>query len=224
MSNNIFLVLKMKKNMKTILQKNYLAHLLIFSLISLSTVAQETIRLRSNTEGFHIGIGGGYKHWLSSYFDRLDETEPMGLGGGLTIGYGLNQHIELFATYDWHTFAFENQWDEYGLSVFGVGARYNFGGTLQAVRPFVEAAYNYQDMVISPVSLGGLLYEYNLKGGAFSVGGGVNFFVAPKWAIQAKAGANVGKFSTFLVDQDGIQDRPDVKTFQFGLGLNYYFN
>jgi hypothetical protein len=214
--------------MKTIFQKKYIACLLICSamcsLISLSTLAQDAITLRSNTEGFHIGIGGGYKHWTSSYFNRLDETEPMGLGGGINLGYGINQHIELFASYEYHTFKFKTEWDDYGLSTFGVGARYNFGGTLQAIRPFVEVAYNYQNLLINPVELNGQLFEYKMKGGALSLGGGVNFFVTPKLAINAKAGANLGKFSSFLVDNDGIEDRPDVKTFQFGIGLNYFFN
>ncbi len=210
--------------MKTIFQKQYIACVLMLSMISLSSYGQDALTLRSNTEGLHIGLGGGYKHWISSYFNRLDELEPTGLGGGLNLGYGLNQHIELFATIDYHTFKFKNEWDDYGLTIAGVGARYNFGGTLQKVRPYAELAYNYQYMVINPVNLNGQLFEYKMSGGAFSVGGGVNFFVSPKFAINLKAGANVGKFSSFLLNDDGIEDRPDVKTFQFGVGVSYFFN
>lgn len=210
--------------MKTIWQKKYISYLFIFNLLSLSSFAQDAITLRSNTEGFRIGISAGYKHWTSSYFNRLDETEPTGLGGGINIGYGLNQHLELFASYDWHTFKFKNEWDDYGLSAIGVGARFNFGGTLQAVRPFVELGYNYQSLLISPVELNGQTFEYHMKGGSISLGGGLNYFVTPKLAIMGKVGANLGKFSSFLVDRDGIEDRPDVKTFQFGIGVNYFFN
>jgi hypothetical protein len=209
--------------MKTILRK-YLTFTILCSIICLSSLAQDALTLRSNTEGFHIGIGGSYKHWTSSYFNQLDELEPTGIGGGLNLGFGLNQHIELFATFDYHTFKFKNDWDDYGMTIIGVGTRYNFGGTLQKVRPYVELAYNYQYLVVDPVQLNGQLFKYELSGGALSLGGGVNFFVTPKVAINLKAGANLGKFSSFLLNEDGIEDRPDVKTFQFGVGLNYFFN
>lgn len=209
--------------MKTILKK-YLAFVIMCSVISLSSRAQDALTLRSNTEGFHIGLSGGYKHWASSYFNQLDELEPKGIGGGLNLGFGLNQHIELFANLEYHGFALKNDWDDYGLTVVGVGTRYNFGGTLQKVRPFAELAYNYQYMLINPVQLNGQLFKYELSGGALSLGGGVNFFVTPKLAINLKGGLNFGKFSSFLLNEDGVEDRPDVKTFQFGLGLNYFFN
>ena len=210
--------------MKTILNKRTLVTLLIINLLAIASFAQSTLTLRSNTEGFHIGLNGSYKHWTSSFFNKLDETEPMGLGGGINIGYGINQHFELLASYDAHTFKFKNEWDDYTISAVGIGVRYNFGGTLQAIRPFAEVAYNYQNLYISPVSLNGELIEYELKGGAIAFGAGINFFVTPKFAIQARGGANLGKFSTFLVDGEGIEDRPDIKTFQFGIGINYYFN
>lgn len=210
--------------MKTFFQKQYIACVLVLSMIAVSSFGQDALTLRSNTEGFHIGLGGSYKHWISSYFNRLDEIEPTGLGGGLNLGFGLNQHIELFANVDYHTFALKNKWDDYGLSAVAVGARYNFGGTLQAIRPYAELAYNYNYMIINPVELNGQLYKYEMSGGAFALGGGVNFFVTPRLAINAKAIANVGKFSSFLLNGDGIEDRPDVKVFQFGIGLNYFFN
>jgi hypothetical protein len=209
--------------MKTILKK-YLAFVIMCSVISLSSRAQDALTLRSNTEGFHIGLSGGYKHWASSYFNQLDELEPTGIGGGLNLGFGLNQHIELFANLEYHGFALKNDWDDYGLTVVGVGTRYNFGGTLQKVRPFAELAYNYQYLVVNPVQLNGQLFKYELSGGALSLGGGVNFFVTPKLAINLKGGVNFGTFSSFLLNEDGVEDRPDVKTFQFGLGLNYFFN
>jgi hypothetical protein len=210
--------------MKTIFQKQYIACLLVLSLMSIATFGQDALTLRSNTEGFHIGVGASYKHWISSYFNQLDEIEPTGLGGGLNLGFGLNQHIELFANVDYHTFALKNDWDDYGLSAVGVGVRYNFGGTLQAIRPYAELGYTYQYLIINPVELNGQLFKYEMSGGALGLGGGLNFFVTPRLAINARAGATVGKFSSFLLDGDGIEDRPDVKTFTFGIGLNYFFN
>jgi hypothetical protein len=210
--------------MKTIFQKQYISCALALTLISVFSFGQDALTLRSNTEGFHIGLGASYKHWVSSYFNRLDEIEPTGLGGGLNLGFGLNQHIELFANVDYHTFALKNDWDDYKLTALGVGVRYNFGGTLQAIRPYGELAYNYQSLTINPVELNGQLFKYEMKGGSLGIGGGVNFFVKPRLAINAKAGATIGKFSSFLLNGDGIEDRPDVKVFQFGVGVSYFFN
>jgi hypothetical protein len=210
--------------MKTIFQKQYIAFALVLSMVSMSSFGQDVLTLRSNTEGFHVGLGASYKHWISSYFNRLDEIEPTGLGGGLNLGYGLNQHLELFANVDYHTFALKNDWDDYGFTGVGVGVRYNFGGTLQAIRPYAEVGYTYQYLVINPVELNGQLFKYEMSGGALGLGGGVNFFVSPKFAINTRAGSTVGKFSSFLLNGDGIEDRPDGKSFMFGLGVSYFFN
>jgi Outer membrane protein beta-barrel domain len=198
--------------------------LFIISVLSVKSYAQSTLTVRSNTEGLHIGVSGNYAHWTSSYFSKLDEYEPMGLGGGVSLGYGINQHIEIIGSYNWHTFSFKETWDEYSLSSVGAAFRYNMGGTLQAIRPFVEVGYNYQNIFITPVDLDGQLVDLQLKGGQVGVGGGLNFFASPKFAINIKAGANLGKFSSFLLGSEGQLDKPDAKIFHFGLGLNYFLN
>lgn len=204
--------------------KKKIFNLLIISFLCSTSYAQSTLTVRSNTEGLHIGVGGNYAHWTSTYFSKLDEYEPMGLGGGLSLGYGINQHLELIGSYNWHTFSFKETWEEYSLSSIGVALRYNMGGTLQAVRPFIEAGYNFQNIFITPVDLDGQLIDLQLKGGQFGVGGGLNFFVSPKFSINAKAGANFGKFSSFLLGGEGQLDKPDGKIFHVGLGLNYFLN
>ncbi len=204
--------------------KNLTFNLLIISLLSIKSFSQSSLTVRSNTEGLHIGVSGNYAHWTSSYFSKLDEYEPMGLGAGVSLGYGINQHIELLASYNWHTFSFKESWDEYSLSSIGAALRYNMGGTLQSIRPFVEVGYNYQNIFITPVDLDGQLVDLQLKGGQIGVGGGLNFFVSPKFSINTKAGANLGKFSSFLFDNEGQPDKPDAKIFHFGFGVNYFLN
>jgi opacity protein-like surface antigen len=186
-----------------------------------NTLAQD---VQSNTEGLTVTLLPSYARWSSSYFDKLDELEPMGLGGGLRIGYGLNQRFEIFAHYDAHKFNFREDWDKYRLSALGGGVKVNFGGTLQALRPFVEVGVVNQRLVIDPVLFNGRLFEYLLRGLAVQANGGVQYFVSPQLALRGNVGFSAGKFSSFQLNRDGIEDRPDVKTFRVGVGVSYFFN
>lgn len=196
----------------------------ILALLSLnpSVSAQETLTVRSNTEGVRLAIDAGFKHWTSSYFVRLDEADPNGLGIGISAGYGLNQHWEITGGFEYHDFALKNEWDRYDLSAVGIGAKYTMGGTLQALRPFAQVAYKYHFLTVDPVYLNGDPYRYRLKGGLPEINVGVHYFLKPDIALSFSGGAAFGKFSSFLADHYGLQDRPDVKIFRLGLGLSYF--
>jgi opacity protein-like surface antigen len=196
--------------------------LLIFSLNTWMVLQAQDIR--SNTEGLNVTVSGGIGNWSSNYFLNLDELEPLGVGGGLRIGYGLNQRFEIFARYDRHTFKIKNDWEQYGTSNAGAGLRVNFGGTLQALRPYVEVGFSSINLKIDPVLFNGRIVDYRLKGPALAVGGGVNYFISPNFAVQAAAAGTFGKFTTFQINGDGIEDRPDARTLRFSLGISYFFN
>ncbi|MFN8349666.1 MAG: outer membrane beta-barrel protein [Spirosomataceae bacterium] len=196
--------------------------LLIFSLNTWMMLHAQDIR--SNTEGLNVTVSGGIGNWSSNYFLNLDELEPLGVGGGLRIGYGLNQRFELFARYDRHTFKIKNDWEQYGLSNAGAGVRVNFGGTLQALRPYVEAGFSSINLKIDPVLFNGRIVDYRLKGPALALGGGVNYFISPNFSVQAAVAGTFGKFTTFQINGDGIEDRPDARTLRFSLGISYFFN
>jgi serine/threonine protein kinase len=131
---------------------------------------------------------------------------------------------KLFAHYDAHKFNFREDWDKYRLSALGGGVKVNFGGTLQALRPFVEVGVVNQRLVIDPVLFNGRLFEYLLRGLAVQANGGVQYFVSPQLALRGNVGFSAGKFSSFQLNRDGIEDRPDVKTFRVGVGVSYFFN
>jgi hypothetical protein len=196
-------------------------YLLIFSVTSLITLQAQEIR--SNTEGLNVSVSGGLGNWSSNYFLNLDELEPLGVGGGVRVGYGFNQRFEIFARYDRHTFKIKNEWNKYGISMAGAGLRVNFGGTLQALRPYLEAGFSSINLKIDPVLFNGRVVDYHLKGPALAVGGGVNYFILPNFAIQANATGTFGKFTTFQINGSGIEDGPDVRTLRFSLGISYFF-
>lgn len=196
----------------------------LLALLSLGTAVsgQEALSVRSNTEGIRVALDAGFKHWTSSYFLQLDESDPNGVGFSLSAGYGLNQHWEISGSFEYHDFALKNNWDRYGLSAAGVGVRYTMGGTLQAFRPYGQLAYKYHFLTIDPVYLDGYPYRYQLKGGLPEISAGAYYFLKPSLALHFSGAAAFGKFGSFLLDDFGSTDRPDVKTFRLGVGLSYF--
>jgi Outer membrane protein beta-barrel domain len=198
---------------------------LFFLLCSFAAFAQKNdLTLRSNTEGLTVNVGGSYCRWSSSYFNQLDEREPNGLGGSLHLGYGIDQRLEVFARYERHSFQrnLKDDWDTYRLSTVGVGGRWNFGGTLQALRPYAELGVAFQSLKIDPVLLNGNLFTYKLSGPAVQLGLGAHYFVLPDFALNLHVGGTIGKFSSFLANDAGLEDRPDVKTLRVGVGVCYF--
>lgn len=187
-----------------------------------TVTAQEALQLRSNTEGIRVGLEVGFKHWASSYFVQLDESDPNGIGIGISGGYGFNQNWELLGSFEYHDFGLKNDWESYGMSALGAGVRYTMGGTLQALRPFAQLGYKYHFLTIDPVYLDGYPYRYRLKGGLPEFGAGVHYFFQPNMALNLTGAAAFGKFGSFLLDDFGTPDRPDIKTFRLGIGFNYF--
>ena len=180
--------------------------------------------INSNTERLTVGLQGTYAHWSSDYFEQLDERDPSGIGGGIRVGYGLNQRFEPFVRYELQTFNLTKKWDTHRLSAFSLGLRANFGGTLQKIRPFVEIGYTIQSMKINPVELNGKLVTFKMSGPSTGIGGGVNYFLTPQIALNGNFNAVFGKFNSFLIDNVGSSERPDIQTFRFSVGINYYFD
>lgn len=180
--------------------------------------------IQSNTEGFNIGLHAGVGNWSSSYFLNLDELEPIGVGGGIRLGYGFNQRFEVFTQYNAQSFKLKNDWDTYRISSLGAGLRVHFGGTLQRLRPYVEGGLAGVNLLINPVLFNGNLVEYRLKGTSLALGTGVNYFLFPNVALHANVAGTFGKFNSFQVDGRGIQDHPDSRTLRFSLGINIFFN
>ncbi len=197
--------------------------ILIIFVIHSSLHAQD---VRSNTEGFNVGASGNYSYWSSSYFNQLDEAEPNGLGGGVRVGYGFNQRLEVFASFDGYSFRFNTpeEWDVYRLNSIGAGLRLNLGGTLQAFRPFVELGVCSQDFLIDPVFLNGDAYEFKMRGPAVMGSAGLNFFIIENLAINASIGGSYGKISSFLGNGVGFEDRPDMRTLRATVGLSFFFH
>jgi hypothetical protein len=194
-------------------------------LLSLGTYAQD---IRSNTEGLSLSASFNYVNWSSSDLNQLDDREPNGVGGGLRVGYGFNQRFEAFAAYDAHNFAlnYSDEWS-YFNSAFTAGLRINLGGTLQPVRPFVEVGYTGQRFTIDPIVFYNgdpTLYELRMRGSALVASVGINYFLNQNLALNASLGGSLGRMNSFLLNDVGFPDRPDVRTVQVKIGLSYFIH
>jgi opacity protein-like surface antigen len=196
--------------------------LFLFFLSFLSLLRAQDIQ--SNTEGLNVHLYGSLVRWSSTFFDQLDESDPNGIGAGIRLGYGFNQRFEVFAQYEAQTLKLKSDWKVNRMTTLVAGVRANFGGTLQKVRPFIEAGYALTNLKIDPVSLNGRLYEFKLQGPGVWAGGGVHYFVTPQLSINARVGGTFGKFNSFLASGQGFEDRPDVNTFRASVGIIYFFN
>ena len=197
---------------------------LLLICIPVISFSQEVLTLRSNNEGLLIGLNGGVKHWASSYFAQIDEADPNGVGFNATIGYGFNQQFTVLANLSYHNFIMNENWDNYDMTTFDLGLRYNLGGTLQKLRPYGEVNYAYHVMEISPVYYGQIPYDLGLKGGSPQLGLGLNYFFTPKFSLNLFGKAAFGKFKYFYMDGLDMGESPKFSAIHFGLGLNYVFN
>lgn len=202
------------------MHRSYLV-IFIFSCLTISSFAQRTLSLRSNMEGFQVTLLGGTSSWSSDYFTNLDDQEPLGLGGGVQVGYGINQRLMIYGRYDGYSYKRQLEWDSYSMRNVGLGLRWSFSGTTQRFRPFLEAGYTHMSLTINPVLFNGSLLEYDLGGSAVSFGGGVQAFVTPKINLSLGALWSAGSFSSFQVSNQGLTDKPDVVQFRLSLGVTY---
>ena len=84
--------------------------------------------------------------------------------------------------------------------------------------------YLSHNLLIDPVFLNGDAYEFKMKGPAFMASVGLNVFLSENLALNASLGGSVGKFSSFLGNGVGFEDRPDIRTVRTTVGLSYFFH
>ncbi|MBO0929418.1 outer membrane beta-barrel protein [Fibrella aquatilis] len=206
------------------MNKVYLLSLCLLSILTRPTLAQNTLSVRSDTEGLQLTAFGGLSNWSSDYFSNLDEAEPLGWGGGLQAGYGFTQRISVYLRYEGYSFKQKLEWDTYRMRNFGLGVRWHFSGTTQPLRPYLEAGYSSMSLLIEPVYFNGQLYPYSLTGGAFTGGAGLQGFITPRFSLSLGLTGAFGSFGTFQINNQSTNEKPDVTQIKVGLGLNYFIS
>lgn len=190
-----------------------------------TTTFSQTIRQKSTTEGFSIGLQGHMLGWSSDYFQFLDENSGNGLGFGGRVGFGLTQRFELFAQYDRTKMNIKNiDAESFTFTNLTGGVRFNFSATTHALRPFAEVGYVHRvgklNQVINQNSYDNILF----KGGAAHLGAGLNYYLSLPVALTASGSFQVGGKSVIDLNGERIIEKADVSTFRVSLGVILYLS
>jgi len=159
----------------------------------------------------------------STTWDLPDTENETATGGGLGLGlgYGFGERFALVVNLDAANVKFDNDEDdgEHALVHFDLGGRLNFGSTASAVRPYVNA-------FISGVAEGEGEGDEAviISGGGFSVGGGLQYFFSPSFALDAALQTSFGEFTQIQVGDESTEIDEDFKfrTARLQLGVTWH--
>lgn len=167
----------------------------------------------SKIRGFMVGV-----HLNGSAIQPDGSDTESGGGLGLRLGYGVSNHVTLYAEGDAASVDYANDPGSYTLAHVGLGVRGTFRGARARLRPFVEGALmgvaaadteNGSDVVIS--------------GGGLQVGGGLEYFFSRHVALDAGLTFGPGSFNRATVDGERVDvDKLNFTSSRFNLGVSFH--
>jgi hypothetical protein len=108
----------------------------------------------------------------------------------------------------------------FSMTHIDFGVRFNFGGTILPVRPYVEGGYSSRKGTIKQVINGNSYDDLEFSGGTPNVGGGVRYFFKKYLAVYADGLFTVGKNSDLSLNGEKQTEKADVTTFRIGVGVS----
>lgn len=183
------------------------------------TVAQ-TIRQRSSTEGFVVGIQANTLGWSSDYFQYLDENASSGYGVGVWAGYGFTQRLQVFGQYDFTAMTLEKlNAQAFQFSHLTGGLRFNFSTTTQAFRPFLELGLAYRTAMLKQVINGSRYDDLLFQGETLHLGGGLNYALSLPVMLTLNGSFQTGGNAKLSINNISSTDKVDISTFRASIGI-----
>ena len=187
--------------------------------------AQQTTGARaSSTKGFFLGLHGNSSTVESDEQDGqgIGTGDERGSGLGLQLGYGFTHNLALVL--DGTGALLDLDGEDVGLGHFDIGLRYAFTGPTRPVVPYLEAAFSGYGLGQNDADFGdGTTGDVTLTGTGFTFGGGLQYYVAPKWALGAAFKYTTGEFDKVKVDDVSVDDlNIDATTTRINLGVTWY--
>lgn len=193
----------------------------IVLLAVITTTAFAQVSQKSNTKGFFVSAGAHSLGWSSNYFKYMDENAPNGFGGGLRLSYGVTQLIEPYIGFDATSMGTENvDAESFKMSHIDLGVRFNLGGTILPVRPFVEGGFSARKGKIDHVINGNEYDDVEFSGGTPHLGGGLRYFFSKAVSAYASGLFTIGKASNLTLNGEKQPGDVDVTTFRIGVGVS----
>ncbi|MBC7891100.1 MAG: hypothetical protein H7Y12_02705, partial [Sphingobacteriaceae bacterium] len=104
------------------------------------------------------------------------------------------------------------------------GLRLNLSATTHALRPFAELGYTYRTGQVNEVINGSRYDDIIFKGGAFHLGGGLNYFVSLPVALTLNGSLQVGSKSAVSVTGISSGEKADIGTFRISAGVIFFLS
>lgn len=178
--------------------------------LAAGSAAAQSIRTPDlyDTRGLSVGLH------LNGGAIASDRNDAAGAGGGLTLGYGVNDRLTLFLRGD----------VGYEMSQVDLGTRYRLGTPGSALRPYAEVAVSRVGTGMVRSDVGGEPFGDRLRvgGPALSAGAGVEYFFSRKLAVDVGLSHTRGRFTQGTLRDDEIQSgRPGFSTTRLNVGFTW---
>ena len=180
--------------------------------------AQSVATPLSSHKGFFLGA---HLNSSSVSSDDLFEDSENGGGAGIPLGWGFTPRLSIFG--EATVAKLSDDEGDAGFSHVDIGVRYAWTGARKWV-PMVEAALTGRaigsdDVEVSPGVTGDLM----ISGAGFTLGGGVQYFVSPKFALGAQLKWTGGKFDKYEFDGDEVDGvEADATSTRVNIGVTWY--
>ena len=203
------------------MRSSWLVRAALLAAFAASTAVSTVSAQKSTTRGFMVGA-----HLTGGTLTVQDGDPDSGGGIGARVGYGFDRHVTAYFEVDGIVFDVANpDFGGYWSMVHAdLGARYNFANSLRRWVPFIEAAFGVRGVDVDDATVNGdSVGHLNFSGGAFSLGGGISFFVKEKLAIETLTKWSSGTFQQVRLQNVQFNNLDiDAKSFRFKLGLAWW--
>lgn len=190
--------------------------------IPATATAQAATTPRANTEKLMLSLALGGASLYSEDFEKERHS-----GGGFSgqVGWGFTRLFTLLVDASGAVMD-QDEDNEFVLVHFDLLGRFNFNNGHRAWVPFVEGGISArvagQDNTIVIGDNGPQQVNLEISGGGITLGGGIQYYVAPAWALGASLRWTTGEFSTVKfnnVSIDGFE--LDATSTRLNLGVTW---
>jgi len=175
--------------------------------------AQTVAATRSNPSGLMLGA---HPNGSALSVEDADEVESGG-GLGLIVGYGFNRRVTLYLAADGASMNAGGADDAYTLGHGDLGVRIHLGGEARAAVFYLDGAFT------------GWLARYDIAGSdldfsgtGFSLGGGLEYFFSPGFALDLGLKFTFGSFDQISYEGETEDIDLGATGSRFNLGVSWY--
>lgn len=187
-------------------------------LVAAPAAAQSTATPVSSHKGFFLGA---HLNNSSVSSDDLFEDSENGGGAGIQLGWGFTPRLSLFG--EATVARLSDSEGDAGFSHVDIGVRYAWTGARKWV-PSLEAAFTGRGIASDDVELEpGVVGDLRITGAGFTLGGGVQYFFTPKFAVGAQLKWTGGKFDKYEFDGEEVDGLDaDATSTRVNIGVTWY--